>query len=51
MIDYINPVLSVLITGLLLAGFLAMGALLVFELGTVFVFWITHRNGKTPRLS
>ena len=51
MIDFLNPVLVVLITGLLVAGFLAMAALLVFELSAVVMFWIKERRGGQPRLT
>lgn len=42
MFDFINGAISILVSGLLIAGFVGLGAVLVFELGVVFVFWIKH---------
>lgn len=51
MIDFLNLILVTLIMALLLAGFLAMAPLLVFELSAVVLFWIKERKSQHPRLT
>lgn len=56
MLDFLGNASSVLITVVVVAGFLALGALFVFELGTMLWFWTKHSlsdssGDKTPDMS
>jgi hypothetical protein len=42
MLDFLGNASSVLITVVIVAGFLALGAVFVFEISTMFYFWIKH---------
>lgn len=42
MLDLLGNISSVVITVVIVAGFLAFGALFVFEIGTMAIFWIKH---------
>jgi len=42
MLDFLGNASSVLITIIVVAGFLAIAAFLVFEIGAMFVMWRKH---------
>ncbi len=42
MLDFLGNASSVIITAIIVAGFLAIAALVLFEVGAMILFWIRH---------
>jgi hypothetical protein len=47
MLDFMGNLSAVLISLIIVAGFLAVAGVVVFEIGTMLVFWLRHSFDST----